>query len=75
VEPHIFGKGVLAVQTVKAALVAAIAIVALVVSLLPGLADHRDFDESPLCAQKQSFPIERMRRHHCSRDTTPAQKW
>jgi hypothetical protein len=40
VEPHIFGKGVLAVQTVKAALVAAIAIVALVVSLLPGLAEE-----------------------------------
>lgn len=39
-EPHIFGKGVLAVQTVKAALVAAIAIVALVVSLLPGLAEE-----------------------------------
>jgi membrane-bound serine protease (ClpP class) len=40
VEPHIFGKGVLAVQTVKAALIAAIAIVALVVSLLPGLAEE-----------------------------------
>src|SRR5262249_5558904 len=39
-EPHISGKGVLAVQTVKAALVAAIAIVALVVSLLPGLAEE-----------------------------------
>lgn len=39
-EPHIFGKGVLAVQTVKAALVAAMAIVALVVSLLPGLAEE-----------------------------------
>jgi membrane-bound serine protease (ClpP class) len=40
VEPHIFGKGVLAVQTLKAALVAAIAFVALVVSLLPGLAEE-----------------------------------
>jgi membrane-bound serine protease (ClpP class) len=39
-ESHIFGKGVLAVQTVKAALVAAIAVVALVVSLLPGLAEE-----------------------------------
>jgi len=33
--PIFFGKGVLAVQTVKTALVAAIAIVALVVCLLP----------------------------------------
>jgi membrane-bound serine protease (ClpP class) len=35
-----FGKGVLAVQTVKATLVAAIAVVALVVSLLPGSAEE-----------------------------------
>ena len=35
-----FGKGVLAVQTVKAALVAAIAFAALVVSLLPGSAEE-----------------------------------
>src|SRR5262245_9533670 len=39
-DPHIFGKGVFAVQTVKAAVVAAIAIVALIVSLLPGLAEE-----------------------------------
>ena len=37
---HIFGMGVLAARTVKAALVAAIAIVALVISLLPGLAEE-----------------------------------
>src|SRR6185437_8231324 len=38
-DPHIFDKGVLAVRIVKAALVAAIAIVALVVFLCPGLAE------------------------------------
>jgi membrane-bound serine protease (ClpP class) len=40
-EPHIFGKGVLAVQTVKATLVAAIGIVALVGSLLPVSAEEK----------------------------------
>jgi membrane-bound serine protease (ClpP class) len=38
-DPHIFDKGVLAVRIVKAALVAAIAVVALVVFLCPGLAE------------------------------------
>ena len=40
--PICSGKGVLAVQTVKAALVAAIAVVALVLSLLPALAGEND---------------------------------
>ena len=41
-DPHILDKGVLAVRTIKAALAAAIAVVALVVSLLPALADGSD---------------------------------
>jgi membrane-bound serine protease (ClpP class) len=40
--PICSGKGVLAVQTVKAALVAAIAVVVLVVSVLPASAGKND---------------------------------